>query len=378
MKECKALVAPHDLSRLSDAQLTTYAAQLWDEIKETHSLQTVEEDEPEQFISEKSVQCLPISKSNGYQMPPMSIKDDLTLRWKVSGIFDSKSEREQALSINRRGADLKAREIPYPDFFTYGIRYAPDHRQRNIYRTVIISGLPSDITLMRLLEKVRGGMVVDSKLLDTVKITGKKSALVIFLHECSAKAYESHTKTHPIHLNGVVAQVAIVSTPTWPIPPHLRNQIFQQARTRYFEVHNLPSNVRLSTVKKELMDSPIMTSTSLESLKMGGNGILGLRFASVKAAGAAATMFERALRYSKCVVKFLSDPCDQPFDTLPTEPFTEPGFGHDATDETETAAKAPDLIDPALVDQSCRLGKIAWGNKAEISRGRGFDTEENK
>ena len=375
-EERKVLVTPHDLAQYSDSELANYTAQLWDEVRETHALHKGKKNNSGLFIPKTFVQGLPTLETKD-QIPVRNTTTALELRWSVSEVFESQSERRQALSINRHNANLGARDIPRPDLFTYGIRYVPNTHQRDTYRTIIISCLPANLTIARLLEKVRGGMVIDAKLLDTIKLTRSKSALVIFLHEHSAAAYVDHAKSNPIIFDGVAAQVTVVCTPTWPIPPNLQNQIYQQARTRCLEVHNFPSSIRSSAVKTELMDSPVMTSNSLASMQMSKNGVLSLHFASIKAAGAAAAIFERALRYSKCVVKFRLDPCVQPLSTLLVHHSIDPDLNKAIT--VTAAPNSPDAttaIDPSLIDQSCRLPKIEWEKEADLSRGRGFHPEE--
>lgn len=56
-----------------------------------------------------------------------------------------------------------------------------------------------------LLHKIRGGILVDVKLLDTAKVTNINIALVTFVYERSAKAYEDHTRQYSIVFGSIFA-----------------------------------------------------------------------------------------------------------------------------------------------------------------------------
>ncbi|KAF6232322.1 hypothetical protein HO173_009427 [Letharia columbiana] len=284
-----------------------------------------------------------------------SVKGDTTEpRWSPERIFESVQDRKTAVLINGRSAQTGARDVPYPDFFKYGIRYVPKTYEQDVYRTVAISGLPPSVTMMALLEKVRGGMLVDAKLLDTAKITGSNTALVTFLHERSAMAYEDRAKEHPIAFNNVVAQVAVIPTPTWPIPVNLRTGIEEFGRTRCFEVHNIPRNLFLPTLRQELTASPVMKSDSLECMRLGADGVLGLRFSSIRAAGHSSALFSKTLRYRGCTVQCIPDPCAQPLETL-LQPRTDMSeVVKEVTPEPSYNSEAKAAAD----EQSGRLTKV--------------------
>ena len=247
----------------------------------------------------------------------VSIRDKtVEPRWSPEKIFDSAQDHEHAVWINKRSTQAGAREIYYPDFFKYGIRYIPKDNEQNIYRTVAISGLSPSVTMKTLLEKVRGGMLVDAKLLDTAKITGSNTALVTFLYERSALEYEDHAKEHPIAFSNALARIAVVPTPTWPMPFNLRSGIEEFGHTRCFEVHNVPRDISLPAVRQELTSSPVMKSDSLECMRLGVDGVLELRFSSIRAAAYSSALFSKTFRYQGCTVKCVPDPCAQPLETL--------------------------------------------------------------
>ena len=292
-------------------------------------------------------------------------------RWSSEKVFDSAQDRENAIRINRLSSQSGVRDISYPDFFKHGIHFVPKFYEQDIYHTVTISGLSPSVTMKSLLEKVRGGMVVDAKLLDTAKIIGSQTALVTFLHEYSAMAYEEHARHHPIAFSDAVAQISMVPTPTWPMPFTLRSGIEKSGHTRCFEVHKFPRNISLTAVRQELSSSPVMKSNSLECVRLGTDGVLGLRFSSIRAAVRASAMFSKALRYRGCTVKYIPDPCAQPLETLLDQRITASEAVKEDPSEHCSTFDANICADDAFG----RLTKIDWNIDAESRRGRGLQEQ---
>jgi len=73
------------------------------------------------------------------------------------------------------------------------VRFTSNNNKYNIYRTVRISGLLSDTTIIKFLEKVRGNIVFNTKLLDIKSIISNIIRLVIFLYEHVVIVYKEYT-----------------------------------------------------------------------------------------------------------------------------------------------------------------------------------------
>lgn len=296
-------------------------------------------------------------------------KVDISLiepQWSISKTFDSSQERESAVSFNRRIGGPN--ELRYPDLFKYGIHYSPSDSERDVYRTVVVSNISPDINLGTLLQHVRGGMVIDAKLLDTVKITGKKSALITFLHEHAAMSFEDYAEENPVVINGVLACVRVVSTPTWPIRIPLRKAIMDHHHTRCLMVYNYPWHISSQKLRNDLTVLE-MNTDRLTYMEKRKDGVLELQFSSVDWAGHAFGMLGSYRAYSGCTACFAQDPCARPLENLegPVNPFPA---------EVETVIEnttAPDA-ESATVDQPGRLAKVEWDCDPEVRRGRGFLT----
>ena len=289
-------------------------------------------------------------------------------RWSSEETSDSAQRCETIVSVNRGSAQTGAKNVPYPEFFKYGIHYIPKLNEHNLYRTVAISGILPSVTMKALLEKVRGGTIVDAKILDTVKITGSNTALVTFLYECSAVAYEEHARQHPIAFSNVFARISVVSTPTWPMLDSLRLGIEESGHTRCLEVHNIPSYISLPAVREELRSSPVMKSDSIEWMRLSANGVLRLRFSCIRAAVHSSDLFIKASRYRGCTFKYIPDPCAQPLETLLKKCVdSSEAVGQDTCESFYSSdAKA------GADGESGRLTKINWDLEPELRRGRGF------
>ena len=288
-------------------------------------------------------------------------------RWSISKTFHSSQEREDAALLNRSHGGPS--ELRYPDLFKHGIRFSPPDNERDVYRTVIVSRLSPDIKLGTLLNHVRGGQVIDVKLLDTVKITGMKSALIIFLHEYAAMAFEDYTKNSPVIIDGVAAQVHVVSTPTWPIRIPLRKAIFDHHHTRCLKVINFPEQISAPRFRADINTCLKMDFDRVTYMHKTKDGVLELHFSSVDWAGHAFGMLSSYRAYRGCTPLFAPDPCAQPLETLENQRMACPAKATSVIDCTAV----PDA-ELTAVEQSGRLAKAEFENEAERCRGRGFVT----
>lgn len=327
----------------------------------------------------KMTQAMPSLDMHGQAEPstPASIKQEelsgkvnasvIEPNWSLLRTFDSCQERESAASLNRRngGSD----ELRYPDLFKYGVHFSPPDSERDVYRTIIVSNLPPDISLCTLLKHVRGGPIIDAKLLDTVRITGMKSALIIFLHEHAAMAFEDYAKKDSVKINGVAAQVHVVSTPTWPMRIPLRKAIFDHHHTRCLEVDNFPEQISAPRLRNDLMVCMEMNFDRITYMQKRKDGILELQFSSIDWAGHAYGMLSCFRAYRNCTPNFAPDPCARVLETFEGQQLActvkaEIATKHTATPDAELAA----------VYQSGRLAKVEWESDPDLCRGRGFAT----
>jgi len=63
------------------------------------------------------------------------------------------------------------------------VQSKPGATARDLHRKVVVSGLKASCSLCRVLEQVRGGLIVEAILVNTTSITGTKSVVVSFFEE---------------------------------------------------------------------------------------------------------------------------------------------------------------------------------------------------
>ncbi|KAL8856611.1 MAG: hypothetical protein Q9178_006766 [Gyalolechia marmorata] len=256
-------------------------------------------------------------------------------KWPVSSFTVSAVEREGAVFIHQRNASDQ--ELRFPDIFKYGIRFRPDPMETNIYRTIVITQLPPTLTMSSLLEQIRGGAVMDAKLLDTTSIDSHSTALITFVHESEAKALESKAREEPLEFLGSPARVVLLPTPTWPTPGSLRAAINDHQHTRCLEVHNFPRGIKPAELDYDLRICRFMSTTRIEAKRLRPDGVLEIRFNSIKYAGQAYGILTKYPRYKYCKVIYAPDPCAQPWNDSSDE-------AHAAIEPVSPQAKKPDNV----------------------------------
>lgn len=217
----------------------------------------------------------------------------------------------------------------------------------------------------QLLQNVRGGKIIDVKLLETSKLIGSESALIVFLHEHAAMAYEEYARTNPLKVNNQLVNVKVVNSPTYPTRPGLKKAMEDLQHTRCLEIHNFPRHVSESQLRLDLRISAQMKRDRVEYLKMRKDRILELHYSSIDHAGQGFGMFTTYRRYKGCKACFVPDPCAQPLETLL----------QNNTREIEIKAACIELGGSAI-EESNSLSKVESETEQELPRGRGFEEEE--
>ncbi|KAL8717248.1 MAG: hypothetical protein Q9225_005489 [Loekoesia sp. 1 TL-2023] len=260
-------------------------------------------------------------------------------RWPVKSFELVSGERQGAIFVHQRVAGDQ--EYRFPSLFKYGTRFRPEPMETNLYRTVVIDNLPLGIRLFTLLQHVKGGAVVDVKLLNTRTITGHLSAMITFVHEHGAKAFEQRVYGQPLVFEGVRARVTLLPTPTYPVGGCLRAAIANHGHTRCLEVRNFPRGIKPVELERDLRTCNVITTHHIESKKMRLDGVLELRFTSINSAGHAYGILISRKQYRQCTVTFSPDPCAQLWEEIPKQLKNVP----DQADLVEGKPKAEDLED---------------------------------
>ncbi|KAL8671443.1 MAG: hypothetical protein Q9168_004049 [Polycauliona sp. 1 TL-2023] len=320
-------------------------------------------------------------------------------KWSPNPLGASFSGRDQTIARHKKA--VTEQEHNFPDIFRYGIRFRPDPGETNVYRTILIDDLPKGLSISQLLDRIRGGEVMDAKLLDTTTINDHMTALVVFLHERHAKAFESRMRQSTQEFCGARVRVALLPTPTYPAAKNLQIAIEKHNHTRCLEVFNFPKNVTPAELKRDLRICNAMTTNRIETTKMRADGVLELRFTAIKYAGQAYGCLTTFRRYQLAEVVYAADPCAGPWDdkqsaTTSQKVEDRKELGHVAAagqdvsavsrwkeyaldtfieNSTPVQAQVDDYKIPE--DNTGRLSGVNAIADATVQRGRGFAPKES-
>lgn len=214
--------------------------------------------------------------------------------------------------VKNRSPNRRDTSFPGQPSNKIGLFYKPFKDESDIYRTIIIDNLPNGVTLVEVMAKVQGGVVVEVNLLDTSSIGGCKSAMIVFLHESSATNFAEYARTNPIRFSERRARVMQLQTPTWPLNVRLRKAIFDYGHTRYLTIQNLPSNITYEQFRYLFRQNRYMKHDSLQSARKDSDGTVHTIFQSVDAAGRAYAKLTTFRDFEGCQVAYAPDPCSQP------------------------------------------------------------------
>ncbi|KAI4160582.1 MAG: hypothetical protein LQ342_005603 [Letrouitia transgressa] len=286
-------------------------------------------------------------------------------KWKHCQLATTESERDAAIIGHRHaiGPSIKG-------FSKHGIRFQPTPTKGNLYRTVIVDGLPRNITLSLLLEQVRGGPIFSAELLETFNITGFSSAFIVFVHQHSATRFLRQAQNSPLIFDDTPVKVSLVATPTWPIPESYCRAILDRLQTRCLEVRNFPREVSSKEFVEDLLVCSKIMNRWIEHLWIREGGVLELRFSSIPFAYQVYGFLTSSGKYTMCDVMFTPDPCSCDFNVLPPQTVNTAAL---------SAPSPPQRSDtPETEDDPYRLEKPELADTAGIRRGRGFQTKQSQ
>lgn len=231
-------------------------------------------------------------------------------------------DHHEALRLHR---EEERHPRAFVEFFRYGLCYVPSPAEReNAFRTVHLAGLPKETTIGDLTARVRGGTIISAQILDTMKLLGSNSALVIFVEADDATEYVRFSMEHPISFGpNHTALVTLVGTPTWPMSSSMQGRL-ERDQTRSLAIPGFPEswlNARaikslisdLASKRTDFDPSGIECGFRAESIEEPiydeGTGVLYLNFASVDLAGSAFGILTGKKFYRGLRPTFMDDPC---------------------------------------------------------------------
>jgi hypothetical protein len=190
--------------------------------------------------------------------------------------------------------------------FQYGLRYLPIEGEADAYRTVKIDRLPATITMRQVLSAIPGEIYM-ARLLDTSRLTGSTTTIVIFVTEQDALTFLKGTSRSGLHLglgnDNDQARAMLVNTPTYPMTREMRKLTIHEGYTRSLVVHSVRGCLT-EEVSRVLMKS--IYRDYVESVEDGLlAGEVYVRFHGITIAAAAFELLKIHPSFGKCKFSFL-------------------------------------------------------------------------
>lgn len=227
-------------------------------------------------------------------------------QWRLRNLFTDNRDARLAEGLQYNTINLSGLKRS-PLFIGSGLRYIPLERDVNIYRTVVVEGLPPWVTIHEVLSRVEGGKIESVVLADTTRVMhGYPTMIIRFVLQGGAQ--EFLRRTHgALFLGYWPTQVRQVGTPTYPLGEELDKQINRWGRTRILKVHS--EHLELRGYLRDILcesDWAEWIEFTLENV-LAGTSIL--HFTSIKMAIIAYETLLSTGHFSDADLEFCHDPC---------------------------------------------------------------------
>ncbi|KAH7364138.1 hypothetical protein BKA65DRAFT_590505 [Rhexocercosporidium sp. MPI-PUGE-AT-0058] len=234
------------------------------------------------------------------------------------GVWDDSHDRNGAVEAHMRAANGR-NDTRFPDFFRYGIQYIPAGTDSNYMRTVILGNLALGTEIRDVLARVRGGDVISATVVKMGLIAQDTlQARVVFKHEASAEEYALYAAEHPISFaEGNVAEVTLVSTPTYPLSTKTQSRLREQ--TRCIAIPNIPHNFSINALEHNLACGNGYRAQSLIEMYIDKAFTLHLEFSTVELANSAWNILHCWNMYRGLQCRWEADPCAGEVEELASE-----------------------------------------------------------
>ena len=228
-------------------------------------------------------------------------------RWTMNSasVFDDKREAYSAegLQYNRNIPGVKKSPI----FSGPGLRYIPSQHDTNIYRTVVIEGLPPWVTIHEVLSRVEGGKIESVVLLDTKRVMhGYPTMIIRFVQQSGAQEFLRRTYG-ALFLGYWPTQVRQVGTPTYVLGEEMDRQINQWGRTRCLKVYS--EHLDLRGFVRGVLDEDEWAEWIEFTQENVLAGTSTFHFTSIKMAIMAYNRLRATKQFRDADLEFSRDPC---------------------------------------------------------------------
>ncbi|PWY86931.1 hypothetical protein BO70DRAFT_333596 [Aspergillus heteromorphus CBS 117.55] len=232
---------------------------------------------------------------------PTTVRWDGKLRWAMKGcsVFDNPDEEIDAFLYR---PNVVAKEsLSELWVFQYGLRYIPAKDEKDVYRTVKIEKLPSDVTMKQILPLIHGE-IYSAHLLDTVPILGYKTALVTFVRQADCLSF-AESSGGKLDMGPAQAEATLVQTPTYPMSAEMTRSVLDKGRTRCICICGLRETMKGEVHRILARSAHLNYVECIEDGQVVGE--VYVRFHSIKVAIAVHKLLEGHPSLGGCKFRFL-------------------------------------------------------------------------
>jgi len=231
-----------------------------------------------------------------------------TVYWKVHSrnpIFDDDDDKIDRLGMPS-WASNKASE-----FYCHPVRYMPDITDKNLYRTIMIDGIPIGATYRDVLPHIRGGALESIQLFGPIgTVTNFMTARIVFSYELGAQSVVDYARANPIIIKDNKVRVWMVLQPTYPRNAELCNDIFTRMYTRFLLIDNV-SDAVLDLLPSKLARQ--IDRRVVVGIGQAHDGIPLVEFTSVVEASRALNLLVIDPQFGGAEFDFDDDPCAEDY-----------------------------------------------------------------
>lgn len=232
---------------------------------------------------------------------PTPVPWDGNIDWTTNGagVFDDSEEAHNAV-VNQ--SNLPIRERSSNTWMVQnGLRYMPPSDTVDAFRTVKIDLLPAYISLAQILFQIRNFEIYCAYLLNTINLSGSKTAVITFVRQTTTALFLHHT-VWGLQIGDHLARVSLVETPTSPIPWAMERLITQDGYTRCLVVWNMRANLKMDLAQFLQHSS---CRDYIEAIEDGDTfGEVQIWFHSIKMASVALGLLQRIPWFQGSRIRF--------------------------------------------------------------------------
>ncbi|KAH7045849.1 hypothetical protein B0J12DRAFT_668864 [Macrophomina phaseolina] len=251
-----------------------------------------------------------------------------------------------------------------------GTKHPPLKEQR----TLEVSGLPPDTSLLDVLEHVKGGMLLD------ICRRNDRTACISYFRAADAEAFRNHVRNHDIYISNKRVNVDWANRQFYPNRATY-NKIISNGATRILRLCNA---VRILTEQVIREDMEHIHNLVILQIKVEGNDMI-IHTNSIQNCGFARTCMMSRMPYRLLKINFVPDVCAEP---LPQRVHPNLCKGVRSTSQRRVKPQKPTNLyeilnddsseednDPSQLQRSKRRDSAFSGSPSGLYRPRSVDSD---